>query len=306
MHIFKNFPKHNAMTLCISFKDRSNDGISRAVCCSDSLITTLGAKDKGVILPSNTEIKHQTELGIKIKIVSAISNSNKENRDFVFSIAGAVDIGLRSLVQLDLDFKTFCSNLNFEEQLEMIKKTLHKFWETAYDKEIEYLLTTTDDNQTTKIFYINGGIDSEFKFKEIEPEHDLLFYVIGDGSKKARDTILCETNSLMMGNIEMYSALSIACFRMMRRAIEDGDNQFIGGNLQTCLINGKKAQYINLDDGNNLQVGAIKYPRDWNTYPRRLNKSIDKPFVLTMNINQDIYNPKKTIQEIVENLKFLE
>ena len=157
----------NTMTLCISFKDRNNDGIARAVCFSDSLITTLGAKNQGVILPSHTEIKHQTELGIKIKIVSAISNSSEENRDFIFSIAGAVDIGLRSLVQLDLDFKIFCGNLSFEEQLQMIEKTLYKFWDTAYDKEIEYLLTTTDDNQTTRIFYINGAIDSGFTFKEV-------------------------------------------------------------------------------------------------------------------------------------------
>lgn len=90
------------MTLCISYKCKSpNDDIPRAVCHADSRITILGSIDKqtatGGFLPSNAKIRHQTDSGIKIQIVSAIRDDNESSRDFVFSIAGAVSLGLQSL-----------------------------------------------------------------------------------------------------------------------------------------------------------------------------------------------------------------
>ena len=100
------------MTLCISYKYKTlDDGTTTAFCYSDSLITTLGAKSHQVgtssFLPSNAEIKHQTTRGIKIQIVSAITDGGRRKRDFIFSIAGAVALGLQSLIHLDSVLKHF-------------------------------------------------------------------------------------------------------------------------------------------------------------------------------------------------------
>lgn len=295
------------MTLCISYKFKSpNDDIPRAICYADSRITTLGASTKqttvGGFLPSNAEIKHQTDRGIKIQIVSAITDGNESYRDFAFSIAGAVSLGLQSLIHLDSVFKTFYENYSFEECINRIKITLHEFWKDAWDQEIEYLITATDDSGEIKIIYVRGT-ETNLVFEEVQEEDELLLAVIGDNAEEARQRIRQETNSLMCAGIEMYSALDVACLRMMRRAIEDQTQKFIGGNIQACLLVNKSVKYMTLDDGCNLLFRGVKYSREWHDYPRKLNTLIDQPSFLVQNISQDIYNPQRNIQEIMEQIK---
>ena len=297
------------MTLCISYKCKSpNDDIPRAVCYADSRITILGPIDKqtavGRFLPSNVEIRHQTDSGIKIQIVSAITDDNENSRDFVFSIAGAVSLGLQSLIHLDSVFKTFYENYSFEEYIDRIKITLHEFWKDAWDREIEYLMTATDDSGEIRIIYVRGSkSESDLVLKELQEENGLLLSVIGDNAEEARETIFRETNSLMCAGMEMNSALDVACLRMMRRAIEDQNQISIGGNIQSCYLVDKSAKYITLDDGCNLLFRGVKYSREWRDYPRKLNTLIERPSFLVSNINQDMYDPKKTIQEIMDQIK---
>jgi len=297
------------MTLCISYKCKSpNDDIPRAVCYADSRITILGSIDKhtavGGFLPSNAEIRHQTDSGIKIQIVSSITDDNENSRDFVFSIAGAVSLGLQSLVHLDSVFKTFYENYSFEEYINRIKITLHEFWKDAWDREIEYLMTATDDSGEIRIIYVRGSkSESDLVLKELQEENGLLLSVIGDNAEEARETIFRETNSLMCAGMEMNSALDVACLRMMRRAIEDQNQISIGGNIQSCYLVDKSAKYITLDDGCNLLFRGVKYSREWRDYPRKLNTLVERPSFLVSNINQDMYDPKKTIQEIMDQIK---
>jgi hypothetical protein len=60
---------------------------------------------------------------------------------------------------------------------------------------------------------------------------------------------------------------------------------------------------MTLDDGCNLLFRGVKYSREWRDYPRKLNTLIDRPSFLVQNINQDMYNPQKNIQEIMEQMK---
>ena len=295
------------MTLCISHRFQFNDAIPFAVCYSDSRITIIGSAEQtsvGRFLPSNKEIKHQTDSGIKIQIVSAIVVDGDESyyRDFVFSIAGAVSLGLQSLIYLDSVFKMFRENYNFEEYLDRIKDTLYEFWKGAWDQEIEYLMTATDDNKKIRIIHIRGT-ETDLVFEEVFEENELLFAVIGDRAEEARQKILQETNSLMCAGMETNSALESACVRMMRRAIEDQTQLFIGGNIQACQLNDKSATYLALDDGYNLLFRSVKYSREWSDYPRKLNTLGDRPRFLILKINGDNYNPQKSIQEIMEQIK---
>lgn len=295
------------MTLCIAYKFQSpNDDIPRAICYADSRITTLGAKTTqtavGGFLPSNAEIKHQTDKGIKIQIVSSLTGNREHCRDFVFSIAGAVSLGLQSLIHLDSVFKIFNENSNFEQYIEQVTSTLRTFWKDAWDQEIEYLMTATDDNGEIKVFYLRGT-ESNLVLEEIQQENDFLLGVIGDNAEESRETILRETNSLMCAGMEMYSALDLACVRMMRRAMEDQNQKFIGGNMQACLLVDKSANYMTLDDGKNLLFRGIRYSREWHDYPGRLNTLAERPGFLVSNINQDIYDPQKNIQEVMKEIK---
>ena len=295
------------MTLCIAYKFKSpNDDIPRAICYSDSRITTLGAKTiqtaVGGFLPSNAEIKHQTDKGIKIQIVSALTDNSEHCRDFVFSIAGAVSLGLQSLIHLDSVFTTFYENCNFEQYIERAADTLRTFWQDAWDQEIEYLMTATDDNGEIKIIYVRGT-ESNLVLEEIQQEDELLLGVIGDNAEESRETIRRETNSLMCAGMEMNSALDLACVRMMRRAIEDENQKFIGGNMQACLLVEKSANYMTLDDGTSLLFRGVRYSREWRDYPRRLNTLVERPGFLVSNIHQDMYDPQKNIQEIMEEIR---
>jgi hypothetical protein len=294
------------MTLCISHKFKSpNDDIPRAVCYADSRITVIGSTEQisvGSFLPSSQEIKHQTDSGIKIQIVSAtiVIDGNESCRDFAFSIAGAVALGLQSLIHLDSVFKTFYENYNFEEYIDRIKVTLHEFWKDAWDQEIEYLMTATDDSGEIRIIHIRGT-EANLVFEEVPEEDELLFAVIGDHAEESRQKIRQETNSLMCAGVEMNSALELACVRMMRRAIEDQTQTFIGGNIQACQLIDKSFTYLTLDDGCNLLFRGVKYSREWRDYPRKLNTLVDRPPFLVLNINQDKYNPQRSIQEIMEH-----
>ncbi|MEA5581158.1 hypothetical protein VB620_07380 [Nodularia harveyana UHCC-0300] len=301
------------MTLCISYKSKSPyDDIPRAVCYADSRITILGSSDKqtatGGFLASNAEIRHQTDSGIKIQIVSAIRDDNESSRDFVFSIAGAVSLGLQSLIHLDSVFKTFYENYSFEEYIDRIKITLHEFWKDAWDQKIEYLMTATDDSGEIRIIKIRGSepkpeSESDFVLEEVQEENELLFSVIGNNAEKARETILGETNSLMCGGMEMDSALDVACLRMMRRAVEDPTQIFIGGNIQSCYLKDKSAKYVTLDDGCNLLFRGVKYSREYGDYPSKLNREEYLPLFLTSSIDQDMCDPQKSIQEIMEQAR---
>ncbi|HYW22049.1 MAG TPA: hypothetical protein VE956_22610 [Nodularia sp. (in: cyanobacteria)] len=296
------------MTLCISYKCKSPyDDIPRAVCYADSRITILGPIDKqtavGGFLPSNAEIRHQTDSGIKIQIVSAIRDDNESSRDFVFSIAGSVSLGLQSLIHLDSVFKTFYENYSFEEYIDRIKITLHEFWKDAWDQEIQYLMTATDDSGKIRIIYIRGSeSESDLVLEEVQEEKGLLLSVIGDNAEEAREKIFSETNSLVSRGMEMNSALDVACLRMMRRAVEDQNQIFIGGNIQSCYLKDKSAKYITLDDGCNLLFRGVKYSREYGDYPSKLNREKDLPSFLTSSINQDIYDPRKSIQEIMDQI----
>ena len=295
------------MTLCISHNFPFNEAIPFAVCYADSRITVIGTSTEqtsvGRFLPSNKEIKHQTDSGIKIQIVSAIVVDGDESyyRDFAFSIAGAVSLGLQSLIYLDSVFKTFYENYTFEEYIDRIKDTLHEFWKDAWDQEIEYLMTATDDSGEIKIIHIRGT-ETNLVFEEVAEENELLFAVIGDHAEEARLKIHQETNSLMCAGMEMPSALEVACVRMMRRAIEDQNQIFIGGNIQACQLVGKNVTYLSLDDGCNLLFRGVKYSRERHDYPRNLN-TLDRPPFPILDINQDKYNPQKSIQEIMEQIK---
>jgi hypothetical protein len=287
------------MTLCISHKYSTlDDGTPTAFCYADSLLTTLGARNHqtGVgFLPSNAEIKHQTPRGIKIQIVSAITDGRASFRDFVFSIAGAVSLGLQSLIHLDSVFKTFYGNYRFEEYINRTEMTLREFWQDAWDKDIEYLITATDDVGEMRIIYVKGT-ESDLIFEEVYPKDGLLFAVIGDGAEEAQNMIRRETNSLMCAGIEMDSALEIACLRMMRRAVEDPNQVFIGGSIQSVLLRGRNAQYITLDDGSHLMYRGVKYPKVWNS-------SITRPPFPITSIDHNRYNPQVSLQEIVEQLE---
>lgn len=292
------------MTLCVAFKYRNNDGVSRSLTYSDSLITVLGSKTSGgTFLPSNAEIKHQTPRGIKIHVVTALTKEGEADRDFVFSIAGAVPLGLQSLIHLESVFKTFYDNYSFDEYISRIKDTLLEFWQDAYDKDIDYLLTATSDDRETKIFHIKGtGSDQDLSFEEIEPKNGIILAVIGDCSEEAQKQIMTEVNALMCAGIELYSALDLACLRMLKRAIEDETQIFVGGNIQACLLVGCRAHHIALDDGENLLYRGIKYSREWSDYPRKLNTDVDRKGFLTTKIDKDIYDPKMTIEEVVEKI----
>jgi hypothetical protein len=299
------------MTLCISYQFKSpNDSISRAICYSDSLITTTGAiTDQAALktfLPSDTEIKHRTDKGIKIQIVSASSEDGAPTHDFIFSIAGAVSLGLQSLIHLESVFKIFYEKCSFEEYLRTIETVLNEFWEDARDKDIEYLITTVDDSKEVRIIHVKGGgSESSLVFEEIQKEGDLLLAVIGDNADEARNKILNETHALLYAGYEVFSALDIACLRMIRRAVEDPEQEFIGGNIQSCMLTEDKAQYIVLDNGSHLLFRGIKYPRGHHEYPRRLNQLVDKKSFLVSHIYQNIFNPDKSIQDLIEEGQLL-
>jgi len=295
------------MTLCISYKFQSSiDDVPRAICYADSRITTLEASTKqttvGGFLPSNVEIKHQTDRGIKIQIVSAVTDGSESYRDFVFSIAGAVSLGLQSLIHLDSVFKTFYENYSFEQYIDRAKITLHEFWQDAWDQEIEYLMTATDDSGEIRIICVKGT-KSDLILEEIQQEDGLLLAVIGDNAEESRETIRRETNSLMCAGMEMNSALDVACVRMMRHAIEDPNQLVIGGNMQACLLRDKRASYVTLDDGTNLLFRGVKYSREWRDYPKKLNTLTERPSFLVSQIDQDMYDPQKSLQEIMEKIK---
>ncbi|MBO1046980.1 MAG: hypothetical protein HEQ10_04140 [Dolichospermum sp. DEX182a] len=205
------------------------------------------------------------------------------------------------LIHLDSVFKTFYENYSFEEYMDRIKITLHEFWQDAWDQEIEYLMTATDDSGEIRIIKIRGS-ESDLVLEEVQDENELLLSVIGDNAEEARETIFRETNSLMCAGMEMNSALDVACLRMMRRAIEDPNQRFIGGNIQSCYLKDKIAKYITLDDGCNLLFRGVKYSREYGDYPRKLNTLIERPSFLVSNINQDIYDPRKSIQEIMDQI----
>ena len=290
------------MTLCISYKYRTlDDGTPTAFCYADSLLTTLGPKDrrgeKGAFLPSNAEIRHQTPRGIKIHTVSASVGEKRSSRGFVFSIAGAVPLGLQSLIHLDSVFKTLRERYSFEEYISHAEKTLRDFWQHAWDKDIEYLITACDDHNETRIFHLKGT-ESDLITEEVQLENGLLFAVIGDGAEKAREWILRETNSLVCAGFDIYSSLDTACIRMMRRAIEDPTQIFIGGSIQSASLRGWEARYLTVDDGNQHAFRGVEYPVE---YENLINRA---PFPITY-VCGDIYDPQLNIGEIVPQLDAL-
>lgn len=163
-------------------------------------------------------------------------------------------------------------------------------------------MTATDDSGEIRIIHIRGT-ETDLVFEEVLEENELLFAVIGDHAEEARQKIRQETNSLICAGIDMNSALELACMRMMRRAIEDQTQIFIGGNIQACQSIDKSFTYLTLDNGYNLLFRGVKYSREWCDYPRKLNTLVNRTPFLVLNINQDKYDPQKSIQEIMEQIK---
>lgn len=289
------------MTLCISFKHYNRQEYDQAFTIADSRLTvirkeTQQVNEEGIsILPANTKIVHQNDFGIKLHV---IKHRNKKNeRDIVIAVAGAVSLGIQSIIHLEACFAGLYGHQTFEQTIELIETTIDRFWENSYDKDIEYLITLADDETKTRIFRKIGRDHSLSKIEEILPEHEMTLGVIGDNCDAIKKTIFGEVNTLLVinNNIPIEAALDAACGRAMRREIENDENVYVGGYIQAAAMKGKEGYYmgVHYKDGISFrgvfygkEVSLAEYPFKYPSWP----------------YNWDIYNPKIELELVAEQL----
>jgi hypothetical protein len=288
------------MTLCISYKHFNRIKYDQAVTISDSRLTVL--KKKQIpnetalnILPTNTFIAHQNDCGIKLHL---IKHRNKRNeRDIAFAVAGAVSLGIQSILHLEATFLGLMGEQTFEQTVVLIDKTIDKFWENAYDKEIEYLITLADDNNSTRIFRKIGKSNEIFTILEVKSENGITLGVIGDNSELIRSNILGEVNKLLIINntIPIESALASACGRALRREIENEDNSFVGGNIQGIGLKGRDGFYMTIQYKEGVSFRGIYYGNEvyLDEFPSRYP---------TWPYDSNIYDPKIELELIAKKL----
>ncbi|MGE0919758.1 hypothetical protein [Trichlorobacter lovleyi] len=265
---------------------------------SDSRLTVVRNKnvENGFVnIPSDTEICHQNDFGIKLHVMK--SDRKRGRRDIVASVAGAVSLGLQSIIHLEAVIIGLLGGAKFDQLIEIIDETIDNFWRTAYDKEIEYLFMLADDSGRTRIFEKIGTPREVYPLEEVPNEHGVYFGVIGDRKNEIKGIILCEVNKLLICKPRMpiETALEIACVRAIRREIEDPQNLLVGGNIQAAAMKGHEGYYLSAQYDNHLSFRSASYPSQINISRFPLMHPL-WPF------NSEIYNPRNAIEEIQEHV----
>jgi hypothetical protein len=293
------------MSLCLICENGyHSNGSPMATAISDSRITIIGLNKFNTIdneqgfyknlLSSNVSIKHQTNKGIKTFIVNhRLQFQNSFSRSIIFTVAGAVPLGLHSLyfLQARLDGTLFPSTS--EKLVPFILDTLQDFWEDAYDKDIEYLFAFTDENNQLRSFKITGCPDN-FEMEEVERYHGLLFSVIGDNSEEVITEILHETNAFSTLGLNPNNMVFISCIRALRRAINEPSILSIGGGIQLVNLIGNKAGHMGVRISNDeCYLMGAKIPGGLKLGSGAQGQGI-------MDLSHIKYDPNYTVQQIIE------
>lgn len=287
------------MTLCISYRHYNREAYDQAMALSDSRLTVVRNKrdENGFVnISSDMEICHQNDFGIKLHVMK--SDRKRGRRDIVASVAGAVSLGLQSIIHLEAVIIGILGRVSFDQLLEIIDETIDNFWRPAYDKEIEYLFMLADDSGRTRIFEKIGTPGQVYPLKEVPNDHGVYFGVIGDRKAEIKSIILSEVNKLLVCNarIPIEAALEVACVRAIRREIEDPQNLLVGGNIQAAAMKGDKGYYLSVQYDNHLSFRSASYPSqiDISKFPM-----LHPLWPLYL----EIYNPQNEIEEIHDHVQ---
>lgn len=238
------------MTLCIAYRHFKREEYDQNFVISDSRLTVIRQSpsppvEQGlVLLPSNQEIVHQNDSGIKIHVIHYEKKSGR--RDITITVAGAVAMGMLTAMHLEATLNGLYGKYNYQQVLHIIEEHIDRFWQGAYDQDIEYLIMLADDDGWTHLFKKTGVHGRIGPMVEISEQHGLLFGVIGDRATEVEQRILGEVNQLTAFNRGMpfEEALDIACVRALRAAIEDESNLLVGGGIQAAVMKGIEGYYM--------------------------------------------------------------
>lgn len=290
------------MTLCISYRHYQDEKHSQSIAITDSRLTTSKRKTKlqsndssesaKTFIPSNIEIVHQSDTGIKLHIIKSLNSAHQ--RDIVVSIAGSVSLGIQSVIHLESALRGITKYVNYDSLLKIIDVTIEKFWENAHDKEVEYLFMIPDDEGRSRILRKHRN----FSFEEIPPIHDIIVGVIGDNSKLIKERIIGDINRIITAKkeIPLYVATEVACIRAMRKEIEDEDNKLVGGAMQMGILEGNTADYYRVNYKGINYFRGISYGEliDLNTFPF---------YYRPWSIGVDLFDPEKDILNILDQIQ---
>lgn len=248
------------MTLCIAFRHFNRGDYDQNFILSDSRLTvvrrtqpdstvsseqiTENVERAFPLLPENVEIVHQNDSGIKIHVIHYEKKSGR--RDITITVAGAVALGILSAIHLEATLNGLYGKYSYEQVLDIIEDHLNRFWQTAYDQDIEYLIMLADDDGKTHLWKKVGGRGGIKPLSEVMDENGMLLGVIGDQAELVRQQIFGDVNKLTLLNHDLIleEALDIASVRALRAAIENKDNPLVGGGIQAAVMKGTEGYYM--------------------------------------------------------------
>lgn len=232
------------MTICITYRYKTVQGKEWLIALTDSRLTRIGAKenplpsdtseDKGTLLPSNMEIKHQNDHATKLHL---LNKAGSDGRQAMISVAGAVALGLHSLLHLESVMESIFMQLNFNQFISKSESVMEEFWETSFDRDVEYLMGVRESNGKARLFQFTGEKQNQkFEVEELQEEHDLLLGLIGDKVEETKKEIICLTQSMLYTFDRIDDALDAACHRVLRKRLADPSDLTVGGNVNMAIM----------------------------------------------------------------------
>ncbi len=256
------------MSLCISYRTQNG----KAVVLSDSRLTTIRKKNSVVqsanFLPSNMEILHQTDYGIKVQILTQnISGSTGSQFNIVVSIAGNVSLGLQCLAHIDA-----CLMTNFilwaEDIPAYLEDKINEFWNNARDQSLQMSFVLNNHKGKTRIFELNAD-DNFFEFFEVNEVSGILISVIGDNAFSVKEKIFSEINRQSYTE-DLNTNIHKSAITELKKEIESQSNLFVGGKIQGAIFNDNVAIYLKVknEDGCSIRAAKIEdYEEEILEYP---------------------------------------
>ena len=253
------------MSLCIICEagvDSSGSHVGYAM--ADSRLTVTGPRDgtgpqsrreSGAVhtlLPSDQEVRHRTDLAVKLHIVNVRALfAERPWLPVVFCVAGAASLGLHSLLHLAARVDGMMLPRDYDKVTDFVCEALAQFWRDAHDKDIEYLFAYLRDG-TLRIERLWGNARApELRREEVRAEHGLTFAVIGDDAEGVHGEILGETCALSAAGCDPERVVWLACVRALRRRIEAPSVWTVGGGIQMAHVATKSAGHMAVLMGRN-------------------------------------------------------
>jgi hypothetical protein len=155
--------------------------------------------------------------------------------------------GLHGLLHLDASLQPISTEIVGREAfIKRCHAVLERFWSTAYDKDIDYLLTCREPSGDVHMVKFCGTQQSFTRVDVSEDQNSgLLLGCIGDQCEECIAGILNETNMIatVKLDIKLDYALDIAITRMLRRRIADQNDPTVGGYPNMAIIDEDEARY---------------------------------------------------------------